>query len=83
MYSKAGCQRDEGFAVVTVGNQVSPLNDKEGVFLFLCFFLEALKEKKLDYSSGNFNLNPFQPHLQQPQKNIHYLLYDGFQSFQN
>jgi len=48
---------------VTVGNQVLPLNDKEGVFLFLCFFLEALKEKKLDYSIGNFNLNPFQPHF--------------------
>lgn len=35
----------------------------KGVFLFLWFFLEALKEKKLDYSTGNFNLTPFQPHF--------------------
>lgn len=63
--------RDEGFAVVTVGNQVLPLNDK-GVFFVSLFFPGSFKRKK----AGLFNWQlqseplsaPFSDHLQQSQK---------------
>lgn len=84
---KGWMSRDERFEFVIVGNQVSSLI-KKGDFLFLFFFpLESLKEKKKDYSTGNFNLKFMQPHFlitcYNQMKKIHYLLYNGFSNFQN
>jgi len=64
--------RDEGFAVVTVGNQVSPLNDKEGIFLCvsLVFFPGSFKRKKAGLFNWQFQSEPlsapFSDYLQQP-----------------
>lgn len=49
---KGWLSRDEGFAVVTAGNQVSPMSDKGGiVFVCFSFFPGSFKRKK----AGLFN----------------------------
>ena len=65
MYSKAGCQEMKVSQLWQLETKYHHWMIKKvffGVFLWF-FFLEALKEKKLDYSTGNFSLNPFQPHF--------------------
>lgn len=65
MYSKAGCQEMKVSQLWQLETKYHHWMIKKGFFcVFLWFFfLEALKEKKLDYSTGNFSLNPFQPHF--------------------
>lgn len=67
MYSKAGCQEMKVSQFWLLETKYHHWMIKKGffcVYFFVgFFFLEALKEKKLDYSTGNFNQNPFQPHF--------------------
>lgn len=84
MYSKAGCQEMKVSQLWQLETKYHHWMIKKGFFCFFVFFLEALKEKKLDYSTGNFNLNPFHPHFSPSRATTkNHLLYNGFQSFQN
>lgn len=61
MLAKAGCQEMKVSHLWQLETKYHHWQRK--VVLFLCFFLEALEEKKLDYSNGNFNLKSIQSHF--------------------